>query len=639
MAARPVQRRVVAHIDMDCFYVGVECARDSALRGIPCAVVQYNPNEPRGVSTRTADSDRRITEDDAPHSLIAVSYEARAAGVTRSMRSDEARRTCPSLVLVQVPTAHGKGDLTIYKEASDQVVEILASRATVCEKLSVDEVAIDITDAARQLLQAADADSNSAAAIHDLSERARRLRCHLGGVSAASLAAASHSRAAVRSGAFSRGSDPSVTGPGSASAATLAMESRSEDDAAEDDAPGDDAAEARADDDPAIEDDANISACWAELQATASMHEKLLVTGAIVVAELRQRIERELHFTCSGGIAENKLLAKVAGGLHKPNQQTLLLPRAVMTLLEPLPIGRLWGLGGKLGRRVMDTLSIDTVGELRECSRATLVKKFGAQLASRLWGYARGEIEDPVMDRQKLKTLASSKLFHGTAALRNDAELAKWVHALASELASRLESDRRRHRRAPTLVTVGIKAVQAGNGGNASERALTEVDGLGRTVAKVNAMWSSRSTKVNYGAHGGSAQEIAQAGMEGVRRWADDERRSRHAEEISSAPTSSSAGIKFCVEGLSLTLGSFVPTDEGAQITTFFTKGSSAETREGCGENVPPSRQLEQEHSRSWSCAACKFLHCQPHQANFLACEVATRHPRLAATIRAADLT
>ena len=104
-------QRVVAHIDMDCFYVGVECARDPALRGLPCAVVQYNPNEPHGVSTRTANSDRRIAQEQAPHSLIAVSYEARAAGVTRSMRSDEALRTCPSLVLVQVPTAHGKGDV------------------------------------------------------------------------------------------------------------------------------------------------------------------------------------------------------------------------------------------------------------------------------------------------------------------------------------------------------------------------------------------------------------------------------------------------------------------------------------------------------------------------------------------------
>ena len=39
----------------------------------------------------------------------------------RNMRGDAARRACPDMILVQVPTAHGKADLTIYREAGKQV--------------------------------------------------------------------------------------------------------------------------------------------------------------------------------------------------------------------------------------------------------------------------------------------------------------------------------------------------------------------------------------------------------------------------------------------------------------------------------------------------------------------------------------
>lgn len=49
-------------------------------------------------------------------SIIAVNYEARARGVSRHMRGDEAKEICPEIILVPVPTIRGKADLTKYIE-------------------------------------------------------------------------------------------------------------------------------------------------------------------------------------------------------------------------------------------------------------------------------------------------------------------------------------------------------------------------------------------------------------------------------------------------------------------------------------------------------------------------------------------
>jgi DNA polymerase eta len=124
--------RVVALVDMDCFYCEVERQQSPQLRGQPMAVVQYNPFEEHEGKRVVLSQSRELprVDNDSNGSIIAVSYEARAAGVTRSMRGREARRTCPAIQLVQVPTAHGKADLEVYRDAGASVLEILRRGGT-----------------------------------------------------------------------------------------------------------------------------------------------------------------------------------------------------------------------------------------------------------------------------------------------------------------------------------------------------------------------------------------------------------------------------------------------------------------------------------------------------------------------------
>ncbi|KAJ0982867.1 hypothetical protein J5N97_011122 [Dioscorea zingiberensis] len=127
----PQAARVIAHVDMDCFYVQVEQRKKPELRGLPTAVVQYNAWKGGG--------------------LIAVGYEARKFGVKRSMRGDEAKEVCPDIQLIQVPVARGKADLKSYRDAGSEVVSILSAKGR-CERASIDEVYLDLTDAAESML-------------------------------------------------------------------------------------------------------------------------------------------------------------------------------------------------------------------------------------------------------------------------------------------------------------------------------------------------------------------------------------------------------------------------------------------------------------------------------------------------------
>ncbi len=70
------------------------------------------------------------------------------------------------------------------------------------------------------------------------------------------------------------------------------------------------------------------------------------------------------------GIAHNKILAKLASGMHKPSQQTVVTLDCVSGLMAALPIPKLRQLGGKFGEEVMAALKISTVGPffLASCS-------------------------------------------------------------------------------------------------------------------------------------------------------------------------------------------------------------------------------------------------------------------------------
>lgn len=91
---------------------------------------------------------------------------------------------------------------------------------------------------------------------------------------------------------------------------------------------------------------------------------------------LKAQIRASFDITCSIGIAPNKLLAKLASDMQKPDGLTIIKPEDVSRVLEHLPVKELCGIGGKMERHLA-LMSIRTCGELGRYNEALLTKKFG----------------------------------------------------------------------------------------------------------------------------------------------------------------------------------------------------------------------------------------------------------------------
>lgn len=101
-----------------------------------------------------------------------------------------------------------------------------------------------------------------------------------------------------------------------------------------------------------------------------------LLIGASIASEIRNAVKLETSYECSAGIAHNKILAKLACGINKPNKQTILPLREIATLFETLPLGKIKGLGAKFGEEVCERLNIRYIGELLKFTEAELQRKF-----------------------------------------------------------------------------------------------------------------------------------------------------------------------------------------------------------------------------------------------------------------------
>ncbi|KAF9423472.1 DNA-directed DNA polymerase eta rad30 [Podila epigama] len=196
---------------------------------------------------------------------------------------------------------------------------------------------------------------------------------------------------------------------------------------------------------------------WAEYQ---------LLKAAEFCNEVRKAVKDELNYTCSAGIANNKLLAKLGSCLNKPSQQTIILPKHIPDLLHGLKLSKIRNLGGKFGKQVMTDYNIEWASQLWVLPLRELQHKYGEQAGLELWQWCRG-IDHVGIRKIKSKSMCSHKSF--IPALSDLEEIQYWITSMCLELVSRIQAEYDETERWPRTISLGFfggirdYSVQQGN--------------------------------------------------------------------------------------------------------------------------------------------------------------------------------
>jgi DNA polymerase IV len=161
--------------------------------------------------------------------------------------------------------------------------------------------------------------------------------------------------------------------------------------------------------------------------------------GEVIARTIRERIARELHLTASVGVGPNKLVAKIASGLNKPDGLTVITEDEAEARLAPLPVTVLWGVGPKTAAFLAETFDVKTVRGLSALSEAQLQAAFGPRHGTYLYRTARGIDDSPVETTWERKSLSRERTFQ--ADIRRPAAIRALVTRLAAEVADDLRGE------------------------------------------------------------------------------------------------------------------------------------------------------------------------------------------------------
>lgn len=170
-----------------------------------------------------------------------------------------------------------------------------------------------------------------------------------------------------------------------------------------------------------------------------------------VAQAIKDAVDASTGLSCSVGIASNKLLAKIASDLDKPDGLTVITRSQVATRVWPLPARKINGIGPKAAAK-LEELGVRTIGELAGADPVWLIGHFGRHYGAWLHDAAHGRDDRPVVTFSEPKSISRETTFdRDLHATRDRDELSR----IFTELCVDLSGDLRRAGYAGK--TIGVK--------------------------------------------------------------------------------------------------------------------------------------------------------------------------------------
>lgn len=126
-----------------------------------------------------------------------------------------------------------------------------------------------------------------------------------------------------------------------------------------------------------------------------------------IALEINKRVKEKFGFTVNIGIANNKLLAKMASDFEKPDKIHTLYKSEIKTKMWSLPVSELF-MVGKKSLPKLEKMHIKTIGDLAQKDKLELIKAFG-KYGRKIWEYANGiDDSDVIYEEQEPKCVGNS---------------------------------------------------------------------------------------------------------------------------------------------------------------------------------------------------------------------------------------
>ena len=171
-----------------------------------------------------------------------------------------------------------------------------------------------------------------------------------------------------------------------------------------------------------------------------------------IVYLIKSRIKHQFGITCSVGIAPNKLLAKLASDMQKPDGLTIIKPEEISRVLERVPIKDLCGIGAKMNQHLTN-FGIKTCGELGRFPVDILTRKFGVT-GEKLHYMGLGVDDSPVVPDEEAEEVKS--VGHSTT-LEKDVTERSDIQRFLLQLSEMVGRRARRYQVAGKTVTLTVR--------------------------------------------------------------------------------------------------------------------------------------------------------------------------------------